>query len=600
MNHVEDPRFAEQSLPRDGTALGAAYEQSKVTRQHAFDWRYVIFGGVILVLVYQVAVPLVVLIWASLTEARPGSPDFFLIDQATLANYAESLQSPYLYEALWNTTVFTTGVTVTAFVLGSALAWLVVRTDMPLRGLITVLCLVRLIVPGILTTIAWVFLAGPEIGLLNTLARNVFGFAEPLLNVYTMAGMIWVEAMDVLPLAFLLMSAALRSMDPSLEEASLVSGKSLGYTMTRVTFPILLPSVLATLILLIIRGIETFETPAIIGVPAGIMTFVTEIWINTSTTPTDLGLAATYAVLVLLLCLCLVLAYNRATRHSAMFATVSGKAFRPRITELGSWRWPAFGFAIAIMFASVLLPMLILLWSSFMPRFMQVSGAALQLATLENYISVLERPLTRRAFLNSTFLGVTSATATVFLISIVAWLTVKTRIRGRQALDMLAFAPIAVPAIMMGVAFLWLYLILPVPVYGTIWILFLLYVARYMPVVMRVLSASMVQIGNELHEAAEVTGATWWRSFRTVTLPLLRPGLVAAWVFVLIHAFRELSGSLIVYAAGTEPIGVAIFDLWEEGSFPLLSAFGVIVFIVLIVLAVTAQRFGARFGVRDV
>jgi iron(III) transport system permease protein len=367
-----------------------------------------------------------------------------------------------------------------------------------------------------------------------------------------------------------------------------------------VTFPILLPAVLATLILLIIRGIETFETPAILGVPAGIMTFVTEIWINTSTTPTDLGLAATYAVLVLLLCLGLVLCYNRATRHSAMFTTVSGKAYRPRITDLGRWRWPWFGFAIAVMSASVLLPMLVLLWSSVMPRFTRVSAEALGLVTFQNYLQVLQYPLTRRAFLNSSFLGITSASATVFLISIVAWLTIKTRIRGRQLLDLLAFAPIAIPSIMMGVAFLWLYIVLPVPVYGTLGILFLFYLARYMPVVMRILSASIVQIGNELHEAAEVTGATWWRSFRTITLPLLRPGLVASWIFVLIHAFRELSGSLILYSAGNEPIGVAIFDLWEDGSFPLLSAFGVIVFAVLVVLSLVAQRLGARFGVRDV
>ena len=592
--------MANSILEQEAALSGSVSRSRAITRRRGIDWRYVIFGAVVVVLVYQVAIPLVILIWASLTEARPGSPDFFLLENLTLAHYFRTLQSPYLYTALWNTAVFTSGVTVIAFLLGSSLAWLVARTNMPFRELVTVLCLVRLIVPGILTTVAWVFLAGPEIGVFNVLAQNYLGFAEPPLNVYSMAGMIWVEAMDLLPLSFLLMSAALRSMDPSLEEASLVAGKSLAYTTMRVTFPILLPAVMATLILLIIRGIETFETPAILGVPVGIMTFVTEIWINTSTTPTDLGLAATYSVFVLLLCLSLVVCYNCATRHSAMFTTVSGKAYRPRITDLGPWRWPMFGFAILVMSASVLLPMLVLFWSSVMPRFIPVSAEALKLVTLENYARVLQYPLTRRAFLNSSFLGITSATATVFLISIVAWLTVKTRVRGRHLLDLLAFAPIAIPSIMMGVAFLWLYIVLPIPVYGTLGILFLFYLARYMPVVMRILSASIVQIGNELHEAAEVTGASWWRSFRTITLPLLRPGLVAAWVFVLIHAFRELSGSLILYSSGNEPIGVAIFDLWEDGSFPLLSAFGVIVFVVLVVLSILAQRVGARFGVRDV
>ena len=566
------------------------------------DPKYWIFAVVTAVLVYEIFVPLVVMVWSSLNEKRPGNPEFFSVDSLTFDNYGRAFAGT-AGEAALNTAIFAGGVTALSFVLGAYLAWVVERTNTPLRRLITALCLLRLIIPGVMSTFAWILLGSPEIGLVNKFLEDVIpGVDGPIFNVYSMWGMIWVESLDVVPLAFLLISAALRSTDPSLEEASLMAGKGRVRTTFRITFPLILPAVLAALILILIRGFETFEVPALIGMQAKIFTFVIEIYLNTNGVPSDTGLAGVYAVLVLMLCICLIWFYNRMTKNADSFATIGGKAFRPKRADLGKVRWVTLAAALAIMVASVGLPLLVMVWSSLSPPFQPMqpfTAEGISHFTLDNYRRVLDSPTTVRAFFNSAILAVGAAVLIVFLISIVSWITVKTKLRGRKLLDHLAFAPIAIPAVTMGVAFLWLYLSVPIPVYGTLWILLLLYIARFTPVVMRVLSASMTQINDELMEAATITGASWWRSFRTIAMPLLRPGMVAGGIFVVIHAFRELSASLFVYTGGNEVVGVTMWSLWADGSYSLLAAFGILVLLIIIVLSLVANFIGSRFGIRE-
>jgi iron(III) transport system permease protein len=566
------------------------------------DPKTYVFLAVAAILLWEIAIPLVILLWSTVSGARPGSDDFFAPSSLTTDNFQRAFEGSRITGTLFDTFIFATGTTVVAFVLGTYLAWVVERTNTPMRHFITLMMVLRLILPGILTTISWIFLASPNVGTLNRWLQALFGLEEPPLNIYSMTGMIWVEAMDILPLVFLLMSAALRSMDPSLEEASLVSGKGLLSTTRQVTLPLILPAILATLILLFIRGIETFEVPALIGIPAQRFTFTVEVWRQSSTTPTDFGVAAVYATLILAFCSCLLWFYNRMTRHADAFAVVTGKAFRPRRTDLGGMKWLTLAGCLLIILFSLGLPMIILIWASFYPPFrgfQPITPEGFALLSLDNYRAILDNDLVQRAFINSTILGISSAVVVVLLMTVVAWITVKTNIRGRKWLDHLSFAPIAIPAVAMGVAFLWLYLSVPIPVYGTIWILFLLYIARFTAVALRIMSASMTQLNNELHEAAEVAGASWLRSFRTITMPLLRPGMLAAFIFVLVHAYRELSASLMVYSYGNEPIGVAIFDIWENGSYGLLAAFGILVVLALAVFSVIARVISSRYGVKE-
>ena len=594
--------------PADASAAtqptdGSTSEPQKPTRRRRFDLRAPLFIGIAALLVWLIIAPIAVLIWGSFSSGRPGRDDFFSTDSLTLDNYSRALDSG-LWEVFLNTAAFAIGTTILAFVFGTFLAWTVERTNTPFRRLIVLLVLARLIIPGILTTVSWIFLASPRIGMINNWFESLFGLEGPVVDVFSLPGMIFVEALDVFPVSFLLMSAALRSMDPSLEEASSVAGHSTVSTTFRVTLPLILPAMLATLIYLLIRGVETFETPTLIGLPAGIRTFVVEIWQRTSAVPTDLGLAAVYAVLVLLLAVVLVWGYNRATRHSESYQVVSGKAFRPRRIDLGMARWVSFGLAALLLFLSIGLPLIVLTWASIQPPFSGVPpltpGAVADGGfSLENFRDAFDSELTRRALWNSTILALSSATIVTVLMAITAWITVKSKIRGRSLLDHLAFTPIAVPAIMFGLAVLWMYLVLPFPVYGTLWILLILYVARFPPVAFRILSAQTTQISNELQEAAEVSGASWWQSFRTIMLPLLKPGLLAAWVFVMVHAFRELGASVLVSSFGTEVVGVAILDLWENGSFGLLSAFGIVIMAGLLVAALFAAWISRRYGVKE-
>lgn len=573
-------------------------------RTVATEPRFLIFAVLLSLLLWLVVAPVGVLIWGSVSSVRPGDDGFFAIDALTLDNFARAFDSELL-SVLGNTAAFAIGTTALAFLLGTYLAWAVERTNTPFRRFITILVLARLIIPGILTTISWIFLASPRIGMINSWAESLFGFDEPVVDVFTLPGMIFVEALDVFPVSFLLMSAALRSMDPSLEEASLVAGRGTFSTTLRVTLPLITPAILATLIYILIRGVETFETPTLIGLPADVPTFVVEIWKRTSTIPTDLGLAAVYAVLVLALAVVLVWGYNRATRNSYSYQVVSGKAFLPRRADLGRMRWVSAGVAGLILFLAIVLPLIVLAWASVQPPFRGVQPltpaaiADFENLSVQNYRDAFSSELTRRALWNSTVLAISAATIITGLMAVTAWITVKTRIRGRQVLDQLAFAPVAVPAIMFGLAVLWMYLSVPIPVYGTLWILLILYIARFTPVPFRTLSSSTMQISNELQEAAEVSGASWWRSFRTIMLPLLRPGLLAAWVFVLVHSFRELGASVLVVSFGTEVVGVAIFDLWENGSFGLLSAFGITILTGLIAASLIASWIASKFGVKE-
>jgi iron(III) transport system permease protein len=588
---------AEQALTPRGD------RPDRTVRRRRLDLRTPLFLGVAALLVWLIIVPIVVLIWGSFSSARPGEDEFFSPDSLTVDNYSRAFDSR-LWEVFLNTAIFAIGTTILAFVFGTFLAWAVERTNTPFRRLITMLVLARLIIPGILTTVSWILLASPRIGMINSWFESLFGLEEPVVDVFSLPGMIFVEALDVFPVSFLLMSAALRSMDPSLEEASAVAGHSTLSTTFRVTLPLISPAILATLIFMLIRGVETFETPTLIGLPAGIRTFVVEIWQRTSAVPTDLGLAGVYAVLVLLLAVVLVWGYNRATRHSEAYQIVSGKAFRPRRIDLGWARWVSFGMAALLLFLSIGLPFIVLTWASIQPPFSGVppltpDAIAEGGFSLENYRDAFDSELTRRALWNSTVLALSSATIVTLLMAITAWITVKSKIRGRSLLDHLAFAPIAVPAIMFGLSVLWMYLVLPIPVYGTLWILLILYVARFPPVAFRILSAQTTQVSDELQEAAEVSGATWWQSFRTIMLPLLKPGLLAAWVFVMVHAFRELGASVLVASFGTEVVGVAILDLWENGSFGLLSAFGIVIGTALLLAALVAAWISRRYGVQE-
>src|SRR6266508_1256929 len=570
------------------TAIGA-------TRQ--FGWREAALALLVLLLAYQVVIPFVMIIWTSLKIVRPGEPDFLNLS-FTLANYGRAFGSASFWRTTGNTLAFASAATLLAFVMGACIAWVVERTNTPLHKLIGALLIGRIVIPGVLIVIAWILIASPNIGLFNQLMRPITGIRN-VVNIYSFWGMVWVQALEMVPLIYLLLAAAFQAMDPRLEEASTMTGAGNWRTLRRISMPLALPATGAALLLLFVTTIETFEVPLLMGGRAGVRVYTTEIFYDTSRTPIDWGLAATYSMALLAVAIVLLLGYFRLIRHGERYQTITGKDFRPRRIDLGAWRYPACAVSLVLVFLITGMPFLVMLYASLLPFYQAPSLAAFESMSLGNYWTLFHSTKTIMPMINSTLLGPAVATAVVLVVALIAYFSYKTQIRGRKILDFLGFAPIAIPSVVLGATFFWFYLIVPLPLIGTLTIIGLAYLTKYMPVALRFVSASMMQIHSELDEAAQVAGVPWARNFIKVTLPLLRPGLLAAWFWVMVHAYRELTVALMLARSQNRTAAVVILDLWEEGSFLLLSAFGVLMFMLLVVLSAVAYVIGRRFGVQE-
>ena len=544
---------------------------------------------------YLAGVPLLMLLYGSIRSAPIGEPGATF----TIQNYIKAYFDRDFYFLFLNSLYYALGTCLLTFLIGTFLAWVSERTNTPFKKLFVVMALIPFIIPGILSTISWILLLSPKIGLINLVIKQLLGLESAPFNVYSMWGMIWAESIHLYPLVFLLMSAAFRNMDTSLEEAALTAGSSTFTTFRRVTLPLMRPAMFSVLLIVFIRGIEAFEVPALIGVPAKISVFTTKIFLAIHQFPSDFGLAGAYAVTLLAISTTGVLIYGKITRREERYATVTGKGYRPRVIDLGGWKYLTCAIAFLIFFLAVVLPAFVLLWSSFIPYYGVPSRELMGKMTWANFQYILNYPLALTAFKNSFYLSVGSATLVMFLTSIIAWITVKTKLPGRALLDNMTFIPIAMPGIVLGVSLIWVYLTLPIPIYGTIWVLLLAYITKFMPYGIRASSASMIQINKELEEASFTAGGTWFQTFRKVILPLLMPGFTAGWIYISIIALRELSTSILLYSYNSTVLSIMAFDLWEGGQYTYVCALGVLMVLLLLVMAFTARKLGARIGIAE-
>src|SRR5258706_4596248 len=560
-----------------------------------FNTQSVILLGCSLLVIYLAGIPLVMLIYGSFRSAPIGEPGAAF----TLQNYVKAYWDREFYVLFWNSLKYAVGTCTVSFLIGTYLAWVNERTNTPCKKVFMVMSLIPFIIPGILSTIAWILLLSPKIGLINLAVKEVLRLDAAPFNIYSMGGMIWAEAIHLYPLVFLLMSASFRNMDTSLEEAALTAGSSTFTTLRRVTLPLMRPAMFGVLLVMFIRGIEAFEVPALVGVPARISVFTTKIFLAIHQFPSDFGLAGAYAVTLLVLSGGGVLVYQRVTRREERFATVTGKGYRPRVIDLGPWKWVTFTSALLIFLLAVILPVFILLWSSFIPYYGIPSMELVRKMTWANYQYILNYPLALTAFKNSFYLSVGSATLVMLLTSVIAWITVKTKLPGRAFLDNMTFIPIAMPGIVLGVSLIWVYLTLPIPIYGTIWVLLLAYITKFMPYGIRAASASMIQINKELEEASFTSGGTWFQTFYKIILPLLMPGFTAGWIYISIIALRELSTSILLYSYNSTVLSIMAFDLWEGGQYTYVCALGVLMVLLLITMAFVARKLGAKIGIAE-
>jgi iron(III) transport system permease protein len=499
---------------------------------------------------------------------------------------------------LWITTiVYALGSSALAIALGASAAWLVARTDAPFRRIVTATAFLSLAVPVIIKSIGWIMLLGPNSGLVNVVLRLFIGGEEGPIQLYSLGGMIFVEGMLWMPVVFLLTLPVLGAMDPSLEEAAATAGADLRQVFQRVTLPLLRPSAVAVFLLALIRALESFEVPLLIGAPGNLHTLTTAIYesIHTGFVP-KYGEASAFAVLLLGLVAIPLAYYYWLTREASRFATITGKGFRPRRLRLGRWRLPL-GLWLLVIPLSLVAPLLILLWASFLPVYKPPELADLAGMSLANYQAVWSRPETINGLANSALIGLWSATAVVALTFAAAWLIIRVRSRLRFALDALISVPLVFPGIVLGITILIQFLRLPlIPIYGTIWILVFAFLIRFMPYGMRFCHAGILAIHRELEECGRTCGAGGITVLRRIVLPLALPSVVAAWLYVFLYTIRDLSIAILLAGPKSQVIAVVILDLWNNGEIGELAALAVLMAAAVTTLAAALMWLGRRAG----
>ena len=564
-------------------------------RESAFDPKWIIIGVATIIVAWLALVPLVFLVWQSfMTPLAAGRPAEF-----TFANYFYVYSNANTFRLLGNSAAFATGGAGIALVIGTALAWMNERTNTPFKSLFYALSVVPLVIPGILFVTAWIMLASPKIGIINLVLQRAFDTDTVFFDVYTLTGMMWVDGIQHAPLAFLLMSAAFRSMDPSLEESAMLAGASILQVARRITLRLAFPALVASFLILFVRSIESFENPALLGLPAGIEVFTSAIYEALHAYPSDIGLASTYAITLLLITSAGIYWQSRMGRQGARYSTVTGKGFRPRRMDLGRWRYLTAALFIVYALLVIGLPLLMLIWASLQRFYSVPSWNALENVSLANYYAVFDYPGIGDAVRNTIVLALGGATAVMILSAIVGWIVLRSRIPGRWLLDNIASMPMAMPGLVVGLAIMICYLALPFGIYGTIWILLIAYMTRFLPYGMRFNSSALLQLHRELEESAALSGASWWTTFRRIVLPLLKPGLVAGWIYIVIVSGRELSSTILLYSPDSQVISVVLWEQWQNGQYVQLAALGVMMIAVLFVFVLTAQILGRRFGLRD-
>jgi iron(III) transport system permease protein len=545
-------------------------------------------GALLAVLTFLVLYPVTMLLLGALTNTNPVVDGFGVFD-LSLDNFVSVLGNANVHHALANSLIACTGGTALAVAIGLAFSWIVVRTNTPLKGFLGAASLVPLFVPPLVAGVAWSILGSPKSGLLNTMMKWMG--LDWRIDLYSMAGLIVVFGMYYAPYVYMFTASALRNMDPSLEEAAEIAGVGPVRTLFTVTFPLIAPAIISGMLLSFIVMLGIYGIPAVLGAPANISVLTTYIFKLTNWSPPLYSTAAAVAIILMVVTGALVLLQQRVLAGRS-FITVAGKAFRPRALDLGPWRWLTLGLAMLYLFIVVVLPTLALIVAAFR-RFLFIPDAAslfdMRHYSLVHFESIFDNPLTMRSIWNTMEVGLVTAVLGGLLAFAIGYTVHRGSVPGRRAIDLVATLPVAIPGLVIGVAYLWAWIGLPGGLYGTIWILALAFIARFIPDTMKALSTSFLQIHRELEEASWVCGRGRLGTIRSIVLPLARPGTIAAMTLLFILAIRELGSSLFLYTSDTTVMAVLLLDYYEGGNTGKTAAFSLVQTALLAVLISVAS-----------
>ena len=552
----------------------------------------IVMGSLLGVIGFLVIFPLFMIFFASFKGGPPGEPSPF-----TLKGYAEAYSSKETYTTLFTTVWLGLVRAVLAVGLAILLAWVVTRTDTPWRGGLEVIVWLKFFMPPLPITMSWVLLASPKTGMLNQAFMTVFHTDFSPFNIYSYGGIIWVSVISWASVLFILIVPAFRGMDASLEESSRMSGASTRQTTWRITIPILMPAILGALMLAFIRLIESFETELLLGFTQGLYVYTTRLWLLLSVVPSDYpqGMALTVVFLVIvggIVALQWWLLGRRGGR--AAYVTVTGRGFATRPTHLGKWRWVTFGLIITYFLVALVLPVLTLIMGSFMKLF----GVWLDVPfTTKHWIGAFADPRLFNSFKNTMIVGLVSATGGMILYSFMSYIISRTKFPGRKSLDFIAWLPWSVPGLVLALGFLWAYvggIKLPFTLYGTIYLMMLVFVVRGLPLGVRVMNGAMVQLGNELEESSRVLGGSWFYTFRRIIAPLLTPAFIGAWIITFVIAVRDLVTVILLYGAKSRVLAVLTFEYWWGNQPERGMVIGLLLAILTLGLALLARWVGHK------
>ncbi len=515
----------------------------------------------------------------------------------TFRYYQNLIANPGLLESVVNSLLFAIFSAVAALLIGGLNAWIVERTNTPFKSLITVTTVTALAIPYVLYTSAWLQLLG-RAGPINQLYRVLSGSEGVLFDVYSLPGMVLIEGLLWSPFVFLAMSGSLRNMNPEFEEAAKMSGARTHQIVRSITLGLLAPAIMALAMLLFVRAIEAFEVPALVGIPGRIYTMTTDIYADMQqSVPPDLGGASAFSVVLIGLVAILLRFHDRLTKNADRFATVTGKGFRARIMDLGRWRYLTAAVLVLNFVLLLALPMAMLVWVSLLPFTQAVGPRAFQLVSLKNYATILENPEYFDLVERTVLIAAVTATVAMALTALAAWLVIH-RAPASKLIGQLATMPLVFPGIVLGVGVMQLFLRVPLPIYGTIWILIWAFVIAYLPYGMRYCFSGLLQIHRELEEASWVAGASPFVTLRRITLPLLSPSLVAGWLFIFLISARVLSLAILLAGPSSQTLAVAMFGLWSNGQGNELAALGLMwaAAVSVVIAAFYAMSHRARGG----
>ncbi len=539
-----------------------------------------IMGAAILALAVLVVFPLLWLLLGSLRGPHGLSLDHF-----------SAVLSDRLYLIpLRNSLVLGGWTALFSVLIGVVLAWAVSRTDVPAKPLLQIAATLSYLSPPFLTAIAYTYLFSPNAGLVNVFMRDVVELPWLTFNIFSMPGLVLVTVAHTFPFVYLLASAALRSVDASYEEAAQILGAGKLRTATAITLPLVAPAILSGALLSFVNAIALFGSQAILGLPGRILTLPTRIYALFDYPP-EYGLASALS-LVFVLITVVALYAQRAFLARRSYVTLAGKGARPQQVRLGALRWVLLGVAAGVFVVSIVAPYGTLIAVSFSKSWGLAFWKGL---TLANYKFILfDYNVTQRAILNSLLLAILAATLVVLLGAVIGWIDLRTGIPRRGLLDYAALVPLGLPGIVVAVALIQFWLAMPIPLYGTLMILLLAYVGRYIPLGVRAANASLRQIDPSLEESAQILGASWGTILREVTLPLIRPGLFAGWLLVFVPAIQELSASILLFSSGSITLAVAVYNLYENGYIEPVAALAMINMLIIATAIWLARRVGGR------